>query len=217
MSSKKTILLVLGGGKPQKFETTASTWGGFTSSIDIDLPTPYAATIGETMGQLIDESLLPVKVINSKGAEVNQFHVFITPKRSKSGQRLVDNMTYKELKSAIKGIRLTNESASAFFGNYTHMGTDALRDILDKWYSKDTKKKVKKIKVKKVLKEEKIIKKVKETKDNIVTITSNSDVIKILKEITDFLENNANEGETITFSVNKVSIADYDRIKKLTE
>lgn len=101
---EKTIIIVLGGSNTTEFKTTARTWGELKTEIknDISLPEPHAATIGETVAGLVaNESLLPSSV-KVKGKTTNTYHIFVTPKKSKSGQEITVASMIAEFKGIIE-------------------------------------------------------------------------------------------------------------------
>jgi vacuolar-type H+-ATPase catalytic subunit A/Vma1 len=219
----KTIKLVQGGGTPSIFETKAKTWGEFKSEIsrDYKFPASHTAILGETVAVLINKSLLPDTVI-SEGTEINTYHIFITPAKSKSGSKDFSETSYKECKSLIKDLRNKSDEAKNFFGDYTHMSTSRLREVLTSWYKKDTKVSKNKKKAKKVKKNkknfvenvEKILKTKKVSKELI--IETNQDVISTLEKIITFLKSSKEKSKVI-FTLNEITEKDYKKFEKLSK
>jgi len=232
--SVKTIKLVQGGGTPSTFESEAETWGEFKSEIrgEYNFPTSHTAILGETVGVLINESKLPDEVTNKDGAKVNTYHVFITPAKSKSGKgKDFLETSYKECKALIKKLRGESELAKDFFGDYTHMSTAKLREMLTSWYKSEdsmpkTLKKGKKVKkdkkgkkgkkVDKIFKEsvEKVVKTKKISKE--LVIETNQDVISTLEAIIAFLKT-SKKGSKVVFTLNEVTPEDYKTFAKFSK
>ena len=197
MSKKiKTIKLMSGGAAPIEFQTKVKTWGEFKKEIqnDFNLPSPHSAILGETMAVLIDETVLP-ELVEFKGETKSEFHIYVTPKKSKSGGEDFSEVSYKDCKSRIKILRTENDKAKKFFGDYTHMTTKDLRKVLTKWFKKNNKKSKK-------IKEEKVTKPVtkKTTKKKVAEKKSKS----------------VTEGKVV-FPLVKSEPKDYDKIKKLIQ
>ncbi len=224
----KTIKIILGGSNITTFKTEAKTFGEFKQEIkgELKLPSPHTAMLAETASGLFDVSLLPDEVIY-EGVVTNTYHIYIMPVRSKSGTSKHQNITYKECKTLIKGIRTRDIRAVEFFGNYTHASTQAMRDLLDKWYEVKPTKKEKAEKKKKKLKKAdtpKIIETEQEIPTDIevvkksIVIETNLDVIELLKDIITFLDSTSiDTNSKVIFSMNKVSAEDYDRFKKMVD
>ena len=215
--SEKTIKIVQGGGTPTEVKTNAKTWGDFKREIknDISLPDAHVAMLGETVSVLIDESHLP-DTVTAEGVETNVYHIFITPKKSKSGADFKE-ASYKECRAEIKKLKLSNEKAAKFFGNYTHMTTKELQKILTKWYKKNSPAKEEKViktktskvgKVRKVVREEVIVEKS-------LTIETSSDAISVLENIIAFLKT-SHTGSKVIFTMNEVSEKDYKKFERMS-
>lgn len=236
--SEKTIKIVQ-GGTPTAIVTNAKTWGEFKKEIkgEITLPKPHVAILGETTMGLLDESILP-ETVTHKGKVTNTYHVFITPKKSKSGGDF-STTPYRECKKIIKEIRTGNDTAKDFFGDYTHMTTDKLRGILTKWTTrygelkksgeiKSSKKKDKKEKKKdkknkkgkKVKPGKELVEKMEEIKaekvSNSLTIETSTDAVEVLESIITFLKN-SNKGSKVIFTMNEVTEKDYKKFEKMSK
>jgi len=125
------------GRKLQQVESQARTWG----ELKIELATAgietsgMRAIIGENKITL--ESSLAVLPLSLKvDMEVtSDFTLFLSPVKMESGiKNNIGALCYKELKTTIKNITRDNPEAAKHFGNYPHMGSDQLRNVLTEWY-----------------------------------------------------------------------------------
>lgn len=118
------------GGKMEKIMTDVTTWGELKPLVKkagYDLYSLLAAESFTKHDLVNDLALLPVE----------NFRLFLRPKRTKSGAE----MSYKELRGAIKDILDGNEEAKEHFNqgkNYTTKGTEELRSLYNSYGGKKT-------------------------------------------------------------------------------
>ena len=113
------------GGKMEKIMTDVTTWGELKPLVKkagYDLSSLLAAESFTKHDLVNDLALLPVE----------NFRLFLRPKQTKSGAE----MSYKELRGAIKDILDGNEEAKEHFNqgkNYTTKGTEELRSLYNSY------------------------------------------------------------------------------------
>ena len=118
------------GGKMEKIMTDVTTWGELKPLVKkagYDLSSLLAAESFTKHDLVNDLALLPVE----------NFRLFLRPKQTKSGAE----MSYKELRGAIKDILDGNEEAKEHFNqgkNYTTKGTEELRSLYNSYGGKKT-------------------------------------------------------------------------------
>ena len=118
------------GGKMEKIMSDVTTWGELQPLVKkagYDLSSLLAAESFTKHDLVNDLALLPVE----------NFRLFLRPKQTKSGAE----MSYKELRGAIKDILDGNEEAKEHFNqgkNYTTKGTEELRSLYNSYGGKKT-------------------------------------------------------------------------------
>lgn len=229
--AKKLVKIILGGSQINEVSTEAATWGELYKQTkkDISYPGEFTAILGETKSILIEPSVLPdAKVVEGTQQAI---HIFINPVKSKSGSIDVDSMSYKDLKNAIKNIRESNKKAADFFGDYTHMSTQQLKEVLKRWYTTQPqgsavskpKEEVKTPTPKQKFAEALIQSEVKEKslvsakKTTFLDLSNPGDtldsLIQWLQALKEGVSNKELPADKLVFTVEKVSERDFDAMK----
>ena len=131
MSQRKiTVVNTTGVGK-NSFSSNAKTWGQLQSELT-ERKITYSG-----MSAIIGENQNSLESTKATLPEFD-FHLFLSPKKVKSGAIDAQTASYSQLRTEIKSLCATNEKAKSYFGNYTHSTTEDLRKNLTKWYGKSS-------------------------------------------------------------------------------
>lgn len=126
------------GKKKSVVSTEATTWGELKKDLTeqgIDT-NGVKAIVGETQTTLESSKAVLPKGLDIRGKITDNFTLFLTPIKVKSGNDNyinVDDMDYKGCRAFIKEQYAASEENKAYFGNYTHKSTDAMKVLIKGW------------------------------------------------------------------------------------
>ena len=124
------------GKKRSVVTTNAETWGQLkedllASGIDIN---GQKAIVGETQTTLESSKAVLPKGLDIRGVVSDNFTLFLTPIKVKSGGAIdVNNMSYKECRAFIRDLYAQSDSNKAYFGNYTRKTTGKMKTLIKGW------------------------------------------------------------------------------------
>lgn len=121
------------GQRMVKIESSAETWGELKKDLDANNIeyNNMQAVVRETKAILkLDDAVLP-KGITAGDKVTNEVTLFLSPTKSSAGCSFdVDNASFRDLREFIKEQKQFNEEASEFFGDYTRLSTEDLRELV---------------------------------------------------------------------------------------
>lgn len=125
------------GRKKSVVESVATTWGDLKKDLNAaGIETNgFKAIIGETQTTMESTKAVLPKGLDIRGKVTDDFTLFLTPIKVKSGSDYIDvnTMGYKECKKFIKDIYAASDEAKAYFGNYTQKTTEAMKTLIKGW------------------------------------------------------------------------------------
>lgn len=133
----KVTIFSTKGKKRTTVESNAQTWGDLKK----DLTTAEVETsgmkaiIGENQVTLESSGAVLPKGLDIKGTITDDFTLFLTPIKVKSGGSVIDvaSMDYKACKAFVKGEYNSSDKAKAYFGNYTRLSTENMKTLISGW------------------------------------------------------------------------------------